>query len=480
MSKKKSDYVPAPTVEAEMERRYLAVLKVLSGAATVTDAAKELGLSRNRFQTLMHRGLTALVNELVPKLPGPTPVSDSERALRAENERLLRHVQKLEARVETVDRMLGIASEMVRGRVKMTGRGPTKERRTSSTRTTSTGTTKAADPEPERPDVAVARVDALRRMGMRAECAAALAGRSASTLRRWTRRSKLGEVVRRVPGPSSRPAQNTIEARTCIDELVRATRGLIGADALRHAVPGTTRRGCDLVKRQTVRAMELERRAECERVVVTKPDVVRGFDQMYVHTTDGMRFLLFSADGAVQYRTSVMPCERYDGTSVHAAVERDFDANGAPLVWRVDRAKQHEDPRVLALLERQKVLLLHGPPRHPQYYAQLERQNREHRAWLEQLGTPNPNELALVAERMRTALNEKWPRRTLDWKTASEVWNTRQPVDVDRDVLRDEVRERAAKLRRDSHLRVDVAQRFAIEAALTQRQLLQRSAGGWC
>jgi transposase len=477
MPSKKSDYVPAPTVEAEMERRYLAVLKVVSGAATVTDAAKELGLSRNRFQTLMHRGLTALVNELVPKLPGPTPVSDSERALRAENEQLKRHVLRLESRVETVDRMLGIASEMVRGRVKMTGRGPTKERRTSAT---STGTTKAADPEPERPDVAIARVDELRRMGMRAECAAALAGRSASTLRRWTRRSKLGELVRRAPGPAPREAHQTVEARACIDELVRATRGLIGADALRHAVPGTTRRGCDIVKRETVRAMERERRSECERVVVTKPDVVRGFDQMYVNTTDGMRFLLFSADGAVQYRTSVMPCERYDGTSVHAAVERDFDTNGAPLVWRVDRAKQHEDPRVLALLARQKVLLLHGPPRHPQYYAQLERQNREHRAWLEQLGTPDPNELALVAERMRTALNEKWPRRTLAWKTASEVWNSRQPVDVDRDALRDEVRERAAKLRRDNHLRVDVAQRFAIEAALTQRQLLQRSAGGWC
>lgn len=482
MSKKKSDYVPAPAVEAEMERRYLAVLKVMSGAMTVTDAARELGLSRNRFQTLMHRGLTALVQELVPKPPGPAPVSDSERALRAENDQLKRHVQRLEARVETVDRMLGIASEMVRGRVKMTGRGTTKERRTTSkASTTSTETTTAADPEPEEPDVAVAHVAELRRCGMRAECAAALAGRSASTLRRWTRRARLGEPVRRAPGPAPRPADagQSIEARERLGELVRATHGLIGADALRHAVPGTTRRGCSVVKRVTVREMERERQAACERVLVTQPGVVRGFDQMYVNTTSGRRFLLFSADGAVQYRTSVMPCEHYDGTSVHAAVERDFAANGPPLVWRVDRAKQHEDPRVLALLAHEKVLLLHGPPRHPQYYAQLERQNREHRAWLDQLGTPDPAELALLAEQMRTALNEKWPRRTLDWKTASEVWSTRQPVDVDRDALRDEVRERAAKLRRDHELRDDQAQRFAIEAALTQRQLLQRSAGGW-
>ena len=482
MSKKKSDYVPAPTVESEMERRYLAVLKVLSGASTVTDAAKQLGLSRNRFQTLMHRGLTALVQELVPKPPGPTPVSDKERALQTENEQLKRHVQRLEARVETVDRMLGMASEMVRGRVKMTGRGTTKERRTTSASMTSTGTTKAADPEPERPDVAVARVGELRRMGMRAECAAALAGRSASTLRRWTRRTKLGQPVRRTRGPASRApdAAHPTEATSRVGALVRATHGLIGADALRHAVPGTTRRGCSHVKRETVRAMERERRAECERVVVTKPGVVRGFDQMHVNTSDGVRFLLFSADGAVQYRTSVMRCEHYDGTSVHAAVARDFAANGAPLVWRVDRAKQHEDPRVLALLDREKVLLLHGPPRHPQYYAQLERQNREHRAWLEQLGIPTADELEREAERMVDFLNGSWPRRTLDWKTASIVWRDREPVDVDRDELREEVRDRAAKLRRDNHLRDDVAQRFAIEAALTQRQLLQRSAGGWC
>ena len=146
---KKSDYVPAPTVEDEMERRYLAVLKVLSGATTVTDAAKQLGLSRNRFQTLMHRGLTALVNELVPKPPGPTPASETERALREENERLLRQVQRLEARVETVDRMLGIASEMVRGRVKLTGRGPSREPRTRATSTTSSTTTPAPDPDAE-------------------------------------------------------------------------------------------------------------------------------------------------------------------------------------------------------------------------------------------------------------------------------------------------------------------------------------------
>lgn len=326
---------------------------------------------------------------------------------------------------------------------------------------------------------AVARVAELRRLGMRAVCAAALAGRSPSTLRRWTTRVRVGERVRSRPGPAPRAALSG-ETAARVGELVRATHGLIGADALRHAVPGTTRRGCSAVKCETVRAMERERIAACVRVEVTLPSVVRGFDQMYVPTTQGMRFLLFSADGAVQYRTSVLLAKHYDGASVAEAVERDFEQNGAPLVWRVDRAGQHEDPRVLALLREAKALLLHGPPHHPQYYAQLERQNREHRAWLEQLGVVDPGELAVAAERMRAALNGAWPRRTLGWKTATEVWNARQSVDVDRDALRDEVKDRAARLRREIDIQDDRAERFAIEAALTQRQLLRRSAGGWC
>ncbi len=81
---------------------------------------------------------------------------------------------------------------------------------------------------------------------------------------------------------------------------------------------------------------------------------------------------------------------------------------------------------------------------------------------------------------MCAALNGAWPRRTLGWKTATEVWNARQRIDVDRDALRDEVKDRAARLRREIDIQDDRAERFAIEAALTQRQLLRRSAGGWC
>src|SRR5262249_3898734 len=159
--------------------------------------------------------------------------------------------------------------------------------------------------------------------------------------------------------------------------------------------------------------------------VVTEPGVVRGFDQMHVRTTEGPHVLLFSADGAVSYRTSVALAEHYDAASVASAVRRDFAANGPPLVWRADRAKSHDAPAVRAVLDDAKVLLLHGPPRHPQYYAQLERQNREHRAWLDALGVLDPDALAVEAERMLETLNAAWPRCTLRWRTASAVWRER-------------------------------------------------------
>lgn len=62
-------------------------------------------------------------------------------------------------------------------------------------------------------------------------------------------------------------------------------------------------------------------------------------------------------------------------------------------------------PEVDRLLQRYQVLALHGPPRHPYYYGQLERQNREHRAWESTLDAATQDELAEAAFAMRTALN---------------------------------------------------------------------------
>jgi len=53
---------------------------------------------------------------------------------------------------------------------------------------------------------------------------------------------------------------------------------------------------------------------------------------------------------------------------------------------RMDRASSHDTFAVHEVLREHEVLLLHGPPRYPQYYGQHERQNREHQAWLAHSG----------------------------------------------------------------------------------------------
>jgi transposase InsO family protein len=229
--------------------------------------------------------------------------------------------------------------------------------------------------------------------------------------------------------------------------------------------------------------MERERKAAAERVVVTTPGVVRGFDAMHLPVEEGDRYALVAADAAVPFRTSAAAVQRYDGRSVAAVLERDFAEHGAPLVLRADRARCHTVPEVLEVLRHHGVLLLHGPPRHPGYYGQLERQNREHRAWLAMAGRLGAEDLDRLCEEMLLALNSAWPRRTLTWRTSEEAWLARPTICEDRAALREEVQDRAARIRRQAEGRAataTMAERLAIEWALTKRGYLRRQPGGWC
>ena len=57
MAKSKPRYVPAPAVPAEMAQRVETILEVVAGRMSVAQAARTLGMSRNHFQTILHRGL---------------------------------------------------------------------------------------------------------------------------------------------------------------------------------------------------------------------------------------------------------------------------------------------------------------------------------------------------------------------------------------------------------------------------------------
>lgn len=312
-------------------------------------------------------------------------------------------------------------------------------------------------------------MSAMRELGARTGLCAAMLGVSSSTVRRC---AKPATRTPRVPRATDPVACQQVRS------VVRETHGLVGAANLGR-LTGLPRRRCAEIKRAELRELERERRARCASVTVTVPGAIRGFDAMHVECIEGKAYWLVSADAAVPYRTSIATVARYDAASVIEALRRDFETHGAPLVLRLDRIACQRTPDVEALLDRYLVLALHGPPRHPYYYGQLERQNREHRAWYRLLPPVSVAELARAACDMRTSLNTLWPRPTLGGCTAEEAWRERLVVDIDRLELRHEVDRCAAGLEASGVPRL-TARRTAIESALTKRGLLTINQGGWC
>jgi hypothetical protein len=65
-----STYTPSPEVPQELAPRLALILQVLSGAKTLSEAAREANLSRNHFQSILNRSLHSMIEALNPKEPG--------------------------------------------------------------------------------------------------------------------------------------------------------------------------------------------------------------------------------------------------------------------------------------------------------------------------------------------------------------------------------------------------------------------------
>lgn len=451
---KKKTYTAAPTVPAEVQAKYLAVMEVLSGQTTVSEAARKLGMSRNHFQTLMHRAQEGMIAGLMPGQPGRPAKPAREVELERELLRSRREQDDLTKRREVSEKMLDLAKLLLQGPLPRIRRPKSK-----AAATTEAGAEDDDEPDPW-PKWLARKLDEL---GLPRGQVAMRLGFPESTLRRWRNWSPKRRKSRRKPIP-----EQLLQAAL---RDVRELRGLVGADGLRRTHVGVSRRQALALKRATLTAMERERKHESARVMVHYPGVVRGFDAMDLgRTVSAARYVLVAADAAVAFRTSLVSTARYDTAAVVRSLEADFDRHGVPYVLRLDRASVHREPRVAALLEHHGVLALHGPARHPRYYGQLERQNREHRAWLEAGELASEDDISCMLERMRTALNERWRRPALGHRTAAEVWRTRPELRFDRRELRERVAERARHLRASAghdKLSIDLAQRLAIEQTLT-------------
>jgi hypothetical protein len=121
MSKK--SYTAMPPVPAEVAQRYETVMAVLSGDLSVSEGARRLDLSRNHFQSLMHRTQAVMIESLQPHRGGRPPTPEKEKELQRDLERLQTENARLRRRVETTDRILGVASGLLRGRIGRESRG---------------------------------------------------------------------------------------------------------------------------------------------------------------------------------------------------------------------------------------------------------------------------------------------------------------------------------------------------------------------
>lgn len=463
---RRTRYTPAPEVPAEQMRRVAAIVEVLAGIASVSEAARALGLARNHFQTILHRGVEGLVAAIETRPSGRSAKPKPEVALEQQVKRLQRENAKLKRRVDATEKLLTVAGGLLQGRIRP-------RRRSSKTGRRDDG----ADSEPESART-LAGLDAMRALGVSATVAATVAGVHPATVRRWRARRATAPCC--VPQPRTKVVP---EAARQAAGLVRALKGLVGAAALCHSVAGLSRRQAAEIKAQELTKMERERKTALTRMVVTEPGVLRGMDGVHYRDTDGPLWALVAADGAVPYRTSITLGRHYDAALVAQALELDIAHHGAPIVYRLDRAKAHESPAARAVLDAHQVLVMHGPPCCPRFYGQLERQNREHRAWADDLLALGDEDAGACLAAMLMGVNGLWRRRMLGWRTASEAWGSRSPLDIDRQALREEVEERTARIAQSLKGRgkpADMAERLAIEQVLQVRGYLRREPRGWC
>lgn len=468
MTLRKSSYVPTPRADPQILPRLAMIVQVMGGQKSVSQGARELGLSRNHFQTILHRAEANLLSSLAVKAGGrpsrPAQVVSQQAQLRA----LQRQNATLRKQVAATQQLLEVAGGLLRGRLRPSTRGR-RPRQSGGIRDEA-----GSDSDPEGwHRTVLSGAEQMHRLGLTRRAAAHLAGVDAATVRRWR---ASGHSLRAKPGATT---ENVAHAQ----HLVRALHGMIGASALARATPGLSRREAGRVKACELTRMERERKAQLVRVRLSQPGILRGIDAMHFPTNEGSLYALIAADGAIPYRTMLVCAEHYDAALVLQLLEQDIARNGAPLVLRLDRARCHDTSSVNALLAHHGILRLHGPAHYPRYYGQLERQNREHRQWMRSVPRQSRRSTARCLGEMLTSVNTLWPRCTLQWRTAEQLWSNRLPVLVDRAHLREEVSARAERIacdQRSRGLSADVAERLAIERTLAQMGYLRLQPGGWC
>ena len=196
--KRSSEYVPAPTIPREMATRYDAILGALYGSVSVSEAAARAGLSRNRFQSLMHRAQAAFLEALEPRSAGRPPTKTTrERELEEEVAKGQRREASLREKLEMAQHLFGVAGEMMRG-IRRGARGRKGKKAAAK------ATPNETDPEP----ASTPTRRSPRWMGrMRVELGRRLLRTASAACRTGMRSTRASPVVSRCPERRRRAAR---------------------------------------------------------------------------------------------------------------------------------------------------------------------------------------------------------------------------------------------------------------------------------
>ncbi len=464
MAGSKSTYVRKPDVPLAVATRLHVVIGVLSKQITMKQAMQELGYSKPRTNTLVHRAEQALIDALTPSKSGRPAQSEQLRALKQQTKQQLRQLERLEREKEK----LRIQNEALRMSLKSRPRE----------RSRRGGLVAREDDEMAQECLLAACQMHIAGLSMAVVALALCVG--LSTLRRWSSRARDGERLVNQRGPAPRLGPGEILEADII-EILDEERGQTGAVVLSKRTGGS-RRACATVKEDYLTNRERERKRTSLRVRISFPGLMRSFDQLFVRIDGIKRVLLVCADALVPFRTSITLVDAYDAVNVARVIATDIAMWGAPLIWRFDRARSHLTKMVLDLLDSWGVLPLCGPPRYPGYYGQMERMNLEHRQWLRLGPLLTARNIAYELGRMRIVLNERVIRPILNYRTAAGVWEERSPPTIDRRQLKQEVHDMAASRYGELVGKKDAEQiswRWAIETAMRNSGLVSIERGAW-
>jgi hypothetical protein len=114
---------------AQAKRLAAAILEVLAGVRTTTDAATAVGLSLTRYYQVESRALAGLLRACEPSPKGRQPSAEREvLTLRRTQEQLQRDLARQQALVRVAQRSIGLAAPATTAPPKANGKKPRRRR----------------------------------------------------------------------------------------------------------------------------------------------------------------------------------------------------------------------------------------------------------------------------------------------------------------------------------------------------------------